>query len=184
MNDDDQGINDQGNQDRGADDQTPTSGAGRRKDGRPFKEGNTRGDGSYIVGGARPPEEHRFRKGDGRPRGRRGKGRKNFLTEWREELNSKIPITENGKRKKVSKRRALIKSKIKRGIEKSDRAAETAFRYDELSERRDPGLQADDREIIETWLAGILQEGNSDDADLAQPGDDRSHVDDGEAGDE
>lgn len=142
---------------------------GMRKDGKPFKEGNTRGDGSYIVGGRRPPADHQFREDDGRQRGKRGKGRKNLLTEWREELDAKIPITENGKRKQVSKRRALIKSKIKRGIEKSDRAAETALRYDELSERRRPGLQADDREIIERWLAGILQESNSDDANLNLP---------------
>lgn len=142
---------------------------GIRKDGKPYKEGNTRGDGSYNVGDRRPPPEHRFAVDDGRGRGRRSKGRKNLLTEWREELDAKIPVTENGKRKKVTKRRALIKSKIKRGIEKSDRAAETALRYAELSERRDPGLQADDRDLIERWLAGILAEGNGDDAHLTLP---------------
>lgn len=157
---------------------------GRRKDGKPYKNGNTRGDGSYTIGHGRPPPEHRFRENDGRQRGRRGKGRKNLLTEWREELDSKIPISENGKRKKVSKRRALIKSKIKRGIEKSDRAAETAFRYDELSERRDPGLQADDRDIIAAWLANIMQEGDSDDADLSHEGDPDTDEAEGDGPDE
>lgn len=139
---------------------------GVRKDGKPYKDGNTRDDGSYLVGGCRPPPEHEFRKDDGRPRGRRPKGRKNLLTEWREELDALMPIIENGKRKKVSKRRALIKSKIKRGIDKSDRAAETALRYDELSEKRDPGIQADDREIIDAWFRGAREESDSDDADL------------------
>lgn len=142
---------------------------GIRKDGKPYKEGNTRDDGSYAVGGYRPPDKHKYRKGDGRERGRRGKGRKNLLTEWREELDSKVFVSENGVRRKITKRRALIKSKIKRGIEKSDRAAETALRYDELSERRDPGLQADDLEIIEAWLRGARDSRDSDDTDTAVP---------------
>jgi hypothetical protein len=152
---------------RGNNGQVPS--VGIRKNGKPYKEGNTREDGSYVVGGKRPPTKSQYSKDDGRLRGTRGKGRKNLLTEWREELDAKIPINENGVRKRVSKRRALIKSKIKRGIEKSDRAAETALRYDELSERRDPGLQADDLEIIEAWFKGVLRDDNTDDADLQFP---------------
>ncbi len=137
---------------------------GRRIDGKPYKEGNTREDGSFRIGKNRPSDEHKFRVDDGRKRGVRGKGRKNLLTEWREELDAKITVTEGGKTKKVTKRRALIKSKIDRGIKKSDRAAETALKYAELSERREPGLQSDDLVIIEAWLAA-QQVRDSDDAD-------------------
>jgi hypothetical protein len=101
---------------------------GRRKDGKSFKEGNTREDGSYAVGRNRTSESTKFAVGDGRTRGRRAKGTKNLMTEWREELSAKISITEGGKTRKVSKRRALIKAKIDRGIKKSDRANETALR--------------------------------------------------------
>lgn len=137
---------------------------GRRQDGKPYKEGNTREDGSYKYGKNRPSPDHQFQVGDGRKRGVRTKNRKNLLTEWRDELDAKISVTEGGKTRKVTKRRALIKSKIDRGIKKSDRAAEVALRYAELSEKRDPGLQADDLEIIDAWLNGLQSEGDSDDA--------------------
>ena len=146
---------------------------GRRKDGKPFKPGNERADGSYEIGKTRTPEATRFAVGDDRQRGKRPKNRKNLLTEWREELESKIPITEGGKTRKVSKRRGLIKSQIDRGLKKSDRAAETALRYAELSERRDPGIQEDDMAIIAAWLSAIQSDGDSDDADIADlPGHD------------
>lgn len=137
---------------------------GRRKDGRPYKEGNTRDDGSYRVGKNRPDPSHRFAENDGRKRGVRPKKSKNLLTEWREELDEKITLTEGGKTRKVTKRRALIKAKIDRGIKKSDRAAETALRYAEVSEKRDPGLQTDDLAIINAWLRDAQQSGDSDDA--------------------
>ena len=140
---------------------------GRRADGKPFKPGNERSDGSYAVGRNRTPETTRFEKGDGRARGKRPKSRKNLLTEWREELDAKIPLKEGGKMCKVSKRRGLIKSQIDRGLKTSDRAAETALRYAELSERRDPGLQEDDMTIIAAWLSAMQRQGDSDDADLA-----------------
>jgi hypothetical protein len=138
---------------------------GRRKDGQPYKEGNTRDDGSYQIGKYRPDDAHKFRVDDGRKRGRRAKGTKNLLTDYREELNAKINATEGGKTKRITKQRALVKSNIDRGIKKSDRAAETAMRYAELSEKRSPGLQADDFAIIEAWLDGIQKQGDSDDAE-------------------
>lgn len=143
------------------DDQKP----GIRKDGKPYKEGNTREDGSYELGKYRPPEQHKFRVDDGRKRGVRAKGRKNLLTEWREELDAKITISEGDRVKKITKRRALIKRKIDRGLKTSDRANEEALRYAELSEKRDPGLQADDLAIIGAWLDQMLADGYSDDAD-------------------
>jgi len=87
------------------------------------------------------------------------------MTEWREELDQKITINEGGKARKVTKRRALIKSKVSRGLGKSDRANEEALRYAELSEKREPGLQADDLALIEAWLAGIDRRDDSDDLD-------------------
>lgn len=145
----------------------PEGERGQRKDGQPFKEGNTREDGSYGVGRNRPPEHSRFAKGDGRQRGKRKKGTKNLLTEWREELDAKITIAEGGKKKKITKRRALIKTKIERGLKGSDRANEQSLRYAELSEKREPGLQSDDLALIEAWLLGLTGE-TSDDTDQAE----------------
>lgn len=139
--------------------------SGRRKDGKPFKDGNTREDGSYRTGKNRTPDETRFRANDGRVRGKRVKGQKNLLTEWREELDAKVTLTEGGKPLRVTKRRAMIKSTIDRGLKKSDRAAETALRYAELSEKREPGIQADDFAIIEAWMQYTMPRGDTDDAD-------------------
>lgn len=146
-------------------DNEPPRPRGIRKDGKPYKLGNTRADGSYGTGKFRPPVAGQFAVDDGRPRGRRPKGVKNLMTEWREELDQKITINEGGTARKVTKRRALIKSKVSRGLGKSDRANEEALRYAELSEKREPGLQADDLALIEAWLAGIDRRDDSDDLD-------------------
>src|SRR5688572_12524579 len=52
-------------------------------------------DGQYIVGKGRPPAKSKFAVGDGRSRGRRPKGQKNFDTEFAEEANRKVTLREN-----------------------------------------------------------------------------------------
>lgn len=37
---------------------------------------------------------------------------KNFATEIQEELNTRVPVTENGKRKKITKRKAIAKQLV------------------------------------------------------------------------
>ena len=86
----------------GRDNEPPAPG-GRRKDGRPYRENNTGGDGDYIVGRNRPPKAGQFRHDDGRPRGRKPKGAENADTFFERELNRKILIREDGKERKVTK---------------------------------------------------------------------------------
>ena len=160
------------------------NGGGRRKDGKPYAEDNTREDGSYKTGYGRTPEHSRFAKNDNRKRGQRAAGTKNLMTEWREELDTKVTLTEGGKTKKITKRRALIKANIDRGIKKSDRANEGALRYAALSEKREPGVQADDLAIIEAWFAGLQHDGDSDDSDQLARSSDVIDAASGEAPDE
>ncbi len=96
---------------------------GYRKDGRPFKEGNAREDGSYAVGRNRTPEHSRFAKGDGRKRGRRKKGVRNADTEFIRELGRKVTIKENGKERKVSKSHAVDLRLIDNATRKGDNRA-------------------------------------------------------------
>jgi hypothetical protein len=64
------------------------------------------------VGYRRPPKHSQFAKGrTGNPNGR-PKGVRNFATVIEAELNTKIPITENGKRKSISKREAVAKQLV------------------------------------------------------------------------
>lgn len=141
---------------------------GRRKDGRPYMEGNTREDGSYRNGKSRAPEEHRFKAGDGRARGRRPKGTRNLATEWKEELAETVIITENGVQKRRTKLRAVVKQTTARAMKGSDRASEIVFR-NAPGEERSAQLSLTDQEIIAQWLAqrGGGNGTTTDDKDLA-----------------
>jgi len=63
----------------------------------------------YEVGFGKPPRSRQFKPGqsgnpDGRPR-----GSKNFATAIEQELVTRITITENGRRRRISKREVIAK---------------------------------------------------------------------------
>ena len=63
----------------------------------------------YEVGFGKPPRSRQFKPGqsgnpDGRPR-----GSKNFATAIEQELVTRITVTENGRRRRVSKREVIAK---------------------------------------------------------------------------
>jgi Family of unknown function (DUF5681) len=66
----------------------------------------------YEVGYGKPPRETRFKRGQsGNPRGR-PPGAKNLSTLLNEALNELVVVTENGGRKRISKRRAAFKQLV------------------------------------------------------------------------
>lgn len=144
-------------------------GGGQRKDGKPFKDNNTREDGSYRVGRDRPPAERQFGVGDGRKRGRRPKGTKNIATIWAAKLGQKMRI--DGKEQTAAE--WLVDGILRRGITKSDRAAEIALgEAGRIEADRERNLGKSDADIIARWLeqqiAGVSNRG-SDDLDDADP---------------
>ena len=69
-------------------------------------ETETRHD--YQVGYGKPPLHSRFRKGrSGNPNGR-PRGRKNMSTLLSDALNGSVVVVENGRRKKITKREAIV----------------------------------------------------------------------------
>src|SRR6201997_4118848 len=79
-------------------------------------------EGDYEVGYGKPPRETRFAKGQsGNPRGRPS-GAKNFKTLLSEALNELVVVTENGGRRKVTKRRAIITQLVNRSATADFRA--------------------------------------------------------------
>ena len=68
----------------------------------------------YKVGYGKPPRHSRFTKGQsGNPRGRPA-GAKNLKTLLNEALNEPVIVTENGGRRKVTKREAIITQLVNR----------------------------------------------------------------------
>jgi Family of unknown function (DUF5681) len=70
------------------------------------------GDGDGSIGYGRPPMHTRFKPGQsgnvkGRPR-----GSKNLTTTMTKELNQKVTINENGRRKKITMREAIAKQAL------------------------------------------------------------------------
>jgi hypothetical protein len=66
------------------------------------------------VGYGKPPRHTRFKKGQsGNPRGR-PKGSKNLPTLLTEALNEPVVVAENGRRRKITMRQAIIKQLVKR----------------------------------------------------------------------
>src|SRR5262252_279097 len=68
----------------------------------------------YEVGYGKPPQHTRFAKGQsGNPRGR-PPGAKSFNTLLDEALNERVLVAENGGRRKVSKRQAIVTQLVNR----------------------------------------------------------------------
>lgn len=136
----------------------PMPTGGRRKDGKPFKEGNSREDGSYAVGKNRTAEHTRFAKNDGRPRGRRPKSTKNAHSEWQEELNRKVTFRENGQERKVTRARL---NKIRAIDNATVKGKHNAIEFvdgkeRELEARKEANAlyhSQSDREILRAYLA-------------------------------
>jgi hypothetical protein len=78
--------------------------------------------GDYEVGYGKPPRDTRFPKGQsGNPRGRPS-GAKNLKTLLSEALNEPVIVTENGGRRKVTKRQAIITQLVNRSATADFRA--------------------------------------------------------------
>jgi hypothetical protein len=96
----------------------------------------------YGTGYGKPPVNTRFKPGQsGNPKGRK-KGIKNNTSILEEELNATIFITENGKRKKVSKRRAITKHTVNKALQGDMKAASIVV-FDKTRQAEDRKVGAD-----------------------------------------
>jgi Family of unknown function (DUF5681) len=118
----------------------------------------------YVVGYKKPPQHTRFKKGQsGNPRGK-VEGRKNYRTEFLEELGEKVTVSENGRARKLSKQTLVIKRMVADAVNGDARAREHLLRligqidaFESGSEPTAPSA-AEDAEIMARFKARLIEE--------------------------
>jgi len=72
---------------------------------------------SYDIGYGRPPRHAQFRPGQsGNPRGR-SRGSRNLRSDLEDELNQRIVVTTQGKKRSISRQQALVKTLVTRALQ-------------------------------------------------------------------
>jgi hypothetical protein len=90
----------------------------------------------YEVGYKKPPKHSQFKKGQsGNPRGR-PRGAKNMTTLLGEALDEKVIVTDNGRRRKVSKREIIVTQLVNRSAQADLKAMQILLGMVQEIERR------------------------------------------------
>jgi hypothetical protein len=126
-------------------------------------------DSRYPVGYKKPPLHTQFKPGmSGNAKGR-PKGAKNFATVIEEELRAPIEVTENGKRKRISKREAIAKQTVNRAAAGDPKATSTLLNEARFQENQNqlpilyvPVLGQEDQMVMKNILQRIRQSEPSD----------------------
>jgi hypothetical protein len=95
-------------------------------------------DSDYTVGYGKPPHHARFHQGQsGNPRGR-PKGSRNLSTLMAKALNEPVVISENGKRKRITKREAVLKQLVNKAASGDAKAIQLLLGEIRQLEGREP----------------------------------------------
>jgi hypothetical protein len=122
--------------------------------------------GDYEVGYGKPPRHTRFKKGQsGNPRGRPG-GSKNLSTLLTEALNEVVIVAENGGRRKITKRQAIITQLVNQSAKADWRATKILLDILQVIEARtepmtaETSLDAADERVMEQLRARFAKLGS------------------------
>ena len=108
---------------------------------------------NYDVGYGKPPRHSQFGKGlSGNPRGR-AKGSRNLSTLLDSALDERVIVSENGKRKRISKREAILKQLVNKAASGDPKSIQMLLTELRLVEGRQPSVESmlldeTDREVI------------------------------------
>ncbi|SIN65667.1 hypothetical protein SAMN02745824_1532 [Parasphingorhabdus marina DSM 22363] len=134
---------------------------------KPATDDNRKGD--YDVGYRKPPEHTRFKPGQsGNPRGK-PKGAKGLKTDLREEMAERVTINEDGKSRKISKQRLMIKSMVQKAAKGDVRAQsavlELVMRVFGVEDSREgkSGLSKHDQALLADFEKQLTNNGASSD---------------------
>ena len=116
----------------------------------------------YEVGYGKPPRHTRFKPGrSGNPRGRPS-GSKNLATVLSDALNELVIVAEDGRRRKITKRQAIIKQLVNRSAKADLRATKILIDIIQDIERRtepasaETSFSAADEKVIAQLKARLL----------------------------
>ena len=117
----------------------------------------------HGVGYKKPPERTRFKKGQsGNPKGR-PKGSRNFRTALVEELSTTIPVTENGKRRKLAKRNVIAKQIVNAALAGDAKILKHIINADKADEERQSAAASqefsigpEDEKVIKGMIDRVL----------------------------
>jgi hypothetical protein len=94
-----------------------------------------------AVGYGRPPAKNQFRPGQsGNPRGR-PKGARNLSSVIAATLNERVAVTENGRRRHITKLEAAVKQLVNRAASGEARATQLLFALVATNEAKPPETQ-------------------------------------------
>jgi hypothetical protein len=118
--------------------------------------------GHYKVGYGKPPKVKQFKRGrSGNPKGR-PKGSRNLATDLAAELDESITVREDGRSRRISKQRALIKSLMAKALQGDVRAtaAMLALYARVITETPDDAnepIDADELQILRRFAPRLLK---------------------------
>ena len=131
---------------------------------------------AYAVGYGKPPEHTRFRPGrSGNPKGR-PRGAKNLGTLLAEALDETVVVKEDGRRRTITKREAVIKQLVNRSAGADLAAMRMLLAMAQALEGRagpeaaegarpaEPPASEADLEVMRELQRRLLRSGDSDDA--------------------
>ena len=101
-------------------------------------------DDPYEVGFGKPPRAMQFKPGQsGNPAGR-PRGAKNFATAIEQELDARVTVTENGRRRRISKREVIAKHLVNKAASGDLKAIPLLLNEARAQENNPAGSTSDD----------------------------------------
>jgi Family of unknown function (DUF5681) len=124
----------------------------------------------HEIGYRRPPKQTQFVKGQsGNPKGR-PKGSRNFATVFQAELKRRVAVTEDGKRKKITKREAVAKQLVNKAAAGDPKAIPVLldemrpYETDAAGASRAEMMSPEDQAVMESITRRIREAENTSDA--------------------
>jgi len=119
---------------------------------------------SYDIGYRRPPLHSRFQPGQsGNPKGKI-KGQQNLKSELLDELRSKVPVVEEGKRRLLSKQSIIVKRMVSDAAKGDAKARDQLLRLLDQMEKAQPAARtadpigdAHDVEVLARFRAELVK---------------------------